>query len=102
MLASDFVTEATASNPNVGQLLVKSLASSDYPIIQRALLLTGVVYLVVNLGVDTLYGVVDPTMFVALHVAVISGDTLVILVLVFNLMGASPRNILEPKLRYPA
>jgi ABC-type dipeptide/oligopeptide/nickel transport system permease component len=46
--------------PGVGRLLLDSIFSRDYPMVQGLVLLFAVTYIVVNLLVDLLYAVVDP------------------------------------------
>jgi len=43
-----------------GEALVRALASRDYPVIQSMVLLFGVVYVILNLAIDLLYGWLDP------------------------------------------
>ena len=44
----------------IGQLLVKALQARDFPIAQACVLFIAMSYVLVNLGVDVLYGVLDP------------------------------------------
>ena len=46
--------------PGVGYLAFQSLVQRDYPVLQGVVLLMGVVFILVNLAVDLLYGVLDP------------------------------------------
>jgi len=46
--------------PGIGSLLVSSLNSRDYPVIQVLIPYAALVFVVVNLIVDLLYGVLDP------------------------------------------
>ncbi|MEV0283472.1 ABC transporter permease [Kribbella sp. NPDC050820] len=60
VLAGAIVTEAVFQWPGVGSLLVRSIEQRDYPVVQAAVLVIAVVYVVVNLVTDLLYGVIDP------------------------------------------
>jgi peptide/nickel transport system permease protein len=60
LLGGAIVTERTFSWPGIGTLLVNAIQARDYPIIQGVVLLFAVTFLVVNLGVDILYGYIDP------------------------------------------
>jgi peptide/nickel transport system permease protein len=46
--------------PGVGNLIVSAVLRRDYPVIQGALLVISGIYVLINLAVDLLYGVVDP------------------------------------------
>lgn len=60
ILGGVVVTESLFALPGLGRLLVTSIASRDYPIVQGGLLLVVIVALAVNLAVDLLYHAVDP------------------------------------------
>jgi peptide/nickel transport system permease protein len=60
MLSGAVITETVFSRPGLGSLIVKAILWHDYPLIQGAVLLTSVAYVLVNLGIDVLYALVDP------------------------------------------
>ena len=60
LLAGAVITETVFSYPGIGQLLIKSINNRDFPIVQGALLLFSVQFVLVNLVVDLLYARVDP------------------------------------------
>lgn len=60
ILGGVIVVEVVFAWPGLGRLVFNSVASRDYPVIQGAVLLIAVLFLVVNLVVDMLYAVVDP------------------------------------------
>lgn len=60
LLAGAVITETVFSYPGIGQLLIKSINNRDFPIVQGALLLFAVQFVLVNLIVDLLYARVDP------------------------------------------
>ena len=60
LMGGAVITESVFGWPGVGRLLLDSIFSRDYPMIQGLVLLFAVTYIVVNLLVDLLYMVVDP------------------------------------------
>lgn len=60
LLGGATVTETVFSLPGIGKLIVDSIYARDYPVLQGALLLVAMVYVVTNLVVDMLYSVIDP------------------------------------------
>lgn len=60
LLSGAVLTETVFSWPGIGRFLVDSIEARDFPIVQGGVLLTATVFVVVNLIVDLLYGVVDP------------------------------------------
>lgn len=60
LLGGATVTETVFSLPGLGKLIVDSIYARDYPILQGALLLVAMVYVVTNVIVDMLYSVIDP------------------------------------------
>lgn len=60
LLTGAFIVETVFAYPGLGQLAIQALGSRDFPLIQGIVLVTAVAYVVVNLAVDVLYGVLDP------------------------------------------
>ncbi len=60
MLSGAVITETVFSRPGLGSLIVKAILWHDYPLIQGAVLLTSVSYVLVNLLIDVLYAWIDP------------------------------------------
>ena len=60
LLGGAVITESIFDWPGVGRLLVQSLLTRDYSIVQALIMMAVLVYLMVNLLTDLLYGVVDP------------------------------------------
>jgi peptide/nickel transport system permease protein len=52
--------EVTFGLPGLGTLLVDSVVTRDIPVVQALVLLTAAFVIVVNLGLDVLYTVIDP------------------------------------------
>lgn len=60
LLAGATITETIFAWPGLGSLLVQSILNRDFPVVQAALLLITVMFIVINLLTDVLYAVVDP------------------------------------------
>jgi peptide/nickel transport system permease protein len=60
LLGGVAVIETVFTLPGLGRLMVESVLSRDYPVVQGCLLFTAVVYVVVNLLVDLCYPIFDP------------------------------------------
>jgi peptide/nickel transport system permease protein len=60
LLGGAVLTETVFAWPGVGRLIVDSILARDYPVIQGAILVFGLLYIVVNLVVDLIYALVDP------------------------------------------
>ena len=65
LLGGAVLTEVIFAWPGIGQLTIQSVDGRDFPVVQAVVLLAAVVYVVVNLVVDLLYGVVDPRLRLA-------------------------------------
>lgn len=60
LLAGAVVIETIFAWPGVGQLLVQSILSRDYPVVQNVVLVVSSSFVLVNLAVDILYTFLDP------------------------------------------
>jgi peptide/nickel transport system permease protein len=60
MLAGAVLVESIFSWPGIGQYAYRSALNLDLPSIMGVSLVVAIVYLVINLVVDVLYGVIDP------------------------------------------
>lgn len=60
LLSGAVIVETIFARPGVGRLIVEGIQNRDFPLVQGAVLLTAVVYLIVNLVTDISYGFVDP------------------------------------------
>lgn len=60
LLSGSVITETVFSFPGIGDLLIQSIAARDYRLTQVLILFFAIMYFVVNLLVDALYGVIDP------------------------------------------
>lgn len=62
VLGGAVITESVFNWPGIGQLLVSSVLDRDYPVIQGLTLLFGFVFIAVNIVVDVLNTIIDPTL----------------------------------------
>jgi peptide/nickel transport system permease protein len=60
LLGGAVVTETVFSWPGIGLLAITSIGSRDYPIVQSAVLLVAIAFVIVNFMVDLAYGWLDP------------------------------------------
>jgi peptide/nickel transport system permease protein/oligopeptide transport system permease protein len=60
LLGGTVLTETVFSWPGIGRLLVESILARDYPVIQGSILVFALLFILVNLTVDLLYGLIDP------------------------------------------
>ncbi|MCW2783076.1 MAG: peptide transporter [Marmoricola sp.] len=60
LLGGAVVTEVVFAIPGVGNLIVQSIASRDFPVLTGAVMFVALVYVLVNLLIDLLYSVLDP------------------------------------------
>ena len=60
LLGGAVVTEAIFAWPGVGRLAITAILQRDYPVVQGCVLLVAVVFVLINLLVDVLYGWLDP------------------------------------------
>ena len=60
LLGGAVITETIFAWPGLGRLTVQALLNRDFPVVLAAVSLTSVIYTVMNLVVDLLYGWLDP------------------------------------------
>jgi len=61
LLGGSIVVEVVFNWPGLGRLLVDSVETRDYPVIQTLVLLFSLEFILINLVVDVLYGYINPT-----------------------------------------
>lgn len=61
LLGGAVLTESVFAWPGIGRLMVESIIARDYPVVQIAVLVVALAFIVINLFVDILYAYVDPT-----------------------------------------
>jgi peptide/nickel transport system permease protein/oligopeptide transport system permease protein len=60
LLGGAVLTETVFAWPGLGRLIVDSILARDYPVIQGAILIFGLLYILINLAIDVIYAYVDP------------------------------------------
>jgi peptide/nickel transport system permease protein len=60
LIGGAVVTESVFAIPGIGRLTIDAILRRDYPVIQGVVLLFSFVYVLVNLGIDLLYTLIDP------------------------------------------
>ena len=60
LLSGSIVVEAVFGLPGLGNLLIRSVFSRDFPMIQGVMLITVLMVAVINLVVDISYGYFNP------------------------------------------
>ena len=54
------VTETVFAWPGMGRLAIQSIYNRDYPVVQATVVLAAALFILINLTLDLLYGVLDP------------------------------------------
>lgn len=60
LIGGAVIIEAVFAMPGVGTLLIMAIFNRDYPVVQGGMLVIAVVFVMVNLLTDLLYGLVNP------------------------------------------
>jgi peptide/nickel transport system permease protein len=60
MLGGTVLTETVFAWPGLGRLLISSILARDYPVIQGAILIFALLFVLTNIVVDVLYAYLDP------------------------------------------
>ncbi len=60
LIIGSIMVEVVFSWPGLGSLLVESVFKRDFPVVQALVLISGVMFVFVNIAVDLLYAVIDP------------------------------------------
>ncbi|QUW21299.1 ABC transporter permease [Sporosarcina sp. Marseille-Q4063] len=60
LITGAVVTETVFNLPGIGQLVINAIVRRDYAVIQGTILIIAFSYLILNLIIDLLYGLVDP------------------------------------------
>lgn len=60
LISGVVITETVFNVPGIGRLTVDAIANRDYPIIQGVMIVFSGVYVLINLGVDLIYTIIDP------------------------------------------
>ena len=60
LIGGAVVTEIVFNIPGLGRLVVSAILRRDYPVVQGVILVTAMAYVLINLGVDLVYALIDP------------------------------------------
>jgi peptide/nickel transport system permease protein len=60
LLGGAVVTETVFAWPGIGRLAIQSIYNRDYPVVQCTVFLAALMFIVINLLIDLLYGLLDP------------------------------------------
>jgi dipeptide transport system permease protein len=60
LLGGAVLTETLFSWPGIGKWLIDAIARRDYPVVQAGILISALIFIAVNLGVDLLYSALNP------------------------------------------
>jgi ABC-type dipeptide/oligopeptide/nickel transport system permease component len=60
LIGGAVVTENVFSRPGLGTMLVDAVLAKDQPLMQALVVYTTAAYVVINVLVDLIYGVIDP------------------------------------------
>ena len=60
LMGGAVLTETIFSWPGIGKWLIESIGARDYPVVQNGILLIACLVILVNFGVDVLYGLANP------------------------------------------
>ena len=60
LLGGAVVTETVFSWPGIGRLAIQSIYNRDYPVVQCTVFVSAVLFIVINLCIDVIYGLLDP------------------------------------------
>jgi peptide/nickel transport system permease protein len=60
LMGGSAIVEVIFGLPGVGNTLINAIFNRDYPVVQGATLMLALIFIVANLLVDLLYGVLDP------------------------------------------
>jgi ABC-type dipeptide/oligopeptide/nickel transport system permease component len=65
LLTGAIIVEKVFARPGLGTTLLEAISERDYPVVQGTVFVIAVIYVLVNIVVDLLYGLVDPRIRVA-------------------------------------
>lgn len=60
LMGGAVITEQVFNIPGVGRLLIQAIGRRDYPLVQGIVLIIALMYVLINLAVDLVYGILDP------------------------------------------
>ncbi len=60
LLGGSIITEEIFALPGMGRLMLYAIEKRDYPLIQGIVLIVALLFILINIFVDILYGIIDP------------------------------------------
>ncbi|MBM3524611.1 MAG: ABC transporter permease [Alphaproteobacteria bacterium] len=60
LIGGAVVTENVFARPGLGTMLVEAVLAKDMPLVQALIVYKTAVYVIVNVGIDLIYGIIDP------------------------------------------
>jgi peptide/nickel transport system permease protein len=60
VMGSAVIVETVFAWPGIGKLIIDAVFARDYAVVQAGICLMSSIYIVINIGVDMLYGLLDP------------------------------------------
>ena len=60
LLTGAIIVEKVFARPGLGTTLLEAITERDYPVVQGTVFVIAVIYVLVNIGVDLAYGLIDP------------------------------------------
>jgi peptide/nickel transport system permease protein len=60
LLSAAVIVETIFGRPGLGSMLIRAVLRKDFPLVQGTVLFIAVAYIVINIAVDVLYGLIDP------------------------------------------
>jgi ABC-type dipeptide/oligopeptide/nickel transport system permease component len=60
LLGGTFIIEQIFSLPGLGTYMLQAISLKDLPVIQGVVLITALLFVVINLAVDVIYGFLNP------------------------------------------
>ncbi len=60
LFGATVVVERVFNYPGLSTLLIDAVQSRDYPVVQGVVILVSVIFIVANIIVDVVYGLLDP------------------------------------------
>ena len=60
LLGGAVIIEVVFARPGIGQMIVTAITKRDLPVVQGGVLTIAFIFVIVNLFIDVLYGVIDP------------------------------------------
>jgi peptide/nickel transport system permease protein len=60
LMGGAVLTETVFTWPGIGRLLVNAINARDYPVVQGSVLVIAISFILINIAVDVVYGLIDP------------------------------------------